>query len=128
MYFITAFGLLMICLSMIMIVNPEYWANGIVGFSKKNYFHWFEVISRLIAGVAFVLFSRSTLYPQLILIIGYFLIVVGFGLVIIGSAKHRKFAVWSAHKFKITFRPAGVGSLIFGFFLIYISTIDVISI
>ena len=125
MYFITAFGLLMIYLSIIMIVSPNYWSNGIVDFSRKSYFHWFEVISRLAAGVVFVIFSQTTLYPQLISGIGYLLIVVALGLVITGSVKHRKFAVWSANKFKNTFRPAGFGSLLFGAFLIYITTVGV---
>lgn len=128
MYFITAFGLLMMCLSIIMMVSPNYWSNGIVRFSKKLYFHWVEIISRLTAGAVFVLFNTSTLYPQLILAIGYLLIAVGFGLVILGSVNHRRFAVWSAHKFTAIFRPAGFGSFIFGSFLIYVSTIGVISI
>ena len=127
MYFIAAFGLLMMCLSVIMIVNPNYWSDGIVNFSKKSYFHWVEVISRLIAGSIFVLFNKATLYPLLILTIGCLLIAVGFGLLLTGAVKHRKFAVWSALKFKSIFRPAGVGSFIFGSFLIYVSTIGVIS-
>ncbi len=110
-----------------MIINPNYWSNGIVDFSRKPYFHWFEVISRLIAGLVFILYSQTTLYPQLVFSIGCLLIAVGFGLIITGSVKHRQFAVWSAHKFKSTFRPAGFGSFIFGSFLIYVSTIGVIS-
>ncbi|WP_419148814.1 hypothetical protein [Pseudoalteromonas 'SMAR'] len=125
MYFIAAFGILMMCLSLIMIVSPNYWSNGIIEFSKKPYFHWFEVISRLIAGFGFVLFSNSTLYPQLVFGIGCLLITIGLGLIITGSAKHRKFAIWSAHKFKSTFRPAGFGSFLFGILLIYISTVGV---
>ncbi|MCF6193520.1 MAG: hypothetical protein L3J46_04215 [Kangiellaceae bacterium] len=127
MYFIAAFGLVMMGLSIIMIVNPNYWSNGIIDFSRKPYFHWFEVISRLIAGYVFVVHNKSTLYPQLILSIGYLLIAVGIGLLIAGEIKHRKFAVWSAHKFKSTFRFAGIGSFMFGIFLIYVSTIGVIS-
>ena len=127
MYFIAAFGILLMCLSVIMIVNPNYWSNGIVDFSKKPYFHWFEIISRIISGVLFVLFNESTSYPQLILSLGYILIAVGFGLILIGSVKHRQFAVWSAHRFKSTFRPSGIASFIFGIFLIYVSTIDVIN-
>lgn len=127
MYFITGFGLLMMCLSIIMIVNPAYWSDGIISFSKKTYFHWFEIISRLIAGIFFVIFSNTTLYPQLILAIGYLLICVGAGLFITGATKHRTFAVWSAHKFKSTFRPAGFASLMFGIFLVYISSVGVIS-
>lgn len=122
MYFISAFGLLMIILSIIMIVNPNYWSIGIVNFSKKTYFHWFEVFSRLIAGLVFIHYSETTLYPPLILSIGYLLLAVGLGLVIIGSVKHRRFAVWSAHQFKNTFRPAGFVSFILGSFLIYIAS------
>ncbi len=110
-----------------MIVSPSYWSNGIIEFSKKSYFHWFEVITRLIAGLVFVSYNQTTSYPQLILTIGYLLIAVGIGLIIIGSIKHRQFAIWSARKFKSTFRSAGFGSFIFGGFLIYISTIGVIS-
>ena len=125
MYFIAAFGFLMICLSIIMIVNPNYWSNGIIDFSRKTYFHWFEVGSRIIAGLVFVFYGKNTLYPQLIHSFGYLLIAVAFGLIITGSVKHRQFAVWSAHKFKNIFRPAGIGSFIFGTFLIYISTTNI---
>jgi protein-S-isoprenylcysteine O-methyltransferase Ste14 len=107
-----------------MIVNPNYWSNGIVTFSKKTYFHWFEIISRLVTGCVFVFYSQVTVYPQLIVSIGYLLIAVGLGLAIIGSVKHRQFAVWSAQKFKRTFRPAGFGSFLFGGFLIYIITVS----
>ena len=127
MYFITAFGLLLMCMSIIMIVNPGYWSNGIISFSKNRYFHWFEVMSRLICGVAFVLLRGSTPYDKLILSMGYLFIGVGFWLLMMGSSKHCKFAVWSAHKFKSTFRPAGIVSLIFSLFLIYASMINVFS-
>ena len=127
MYFITVFALLLMFLSIIMIVKPDYWSNGIVTFSRHKYFHWFEVISRLISGVVFVLFNKSTPYDLLILCIGYLLIGVGIGLLIVGSVKHRQFAVWSAHKFKSTFRPAGIVSLIFSLFLIYASTISALN-
>lgn len=122
MYFITAFGSVMICLSLVMIVNPRYWSDSIVTFSKKSYFHWFEVVSRLVVGFVFVGFSQSTLYPQLTLGIGCLLIAVGFGLIVIGAVKHREFAVWSALKFRGIFRLAGCVSLVFGLFLIYVAT------
>ena len=45
MYFIAGFGVLLTLLSTIMMVNPQYWANAIVSFSQKSYFHWFEVMT-----------------------------------------------------------------------------------
>ncbi len=117
----------MMCLSAVMMISPNGWSNGIVSFSKKSYFHSFEIASRLIAGFIFVFFSEATLHPSLILGIGYVLIAVSVGLLLIGSVRHRKFAVWSATKFKNTFRPSGFVSFIFGMFLIYVSTIGVIN-
>lgn len=111
----------MIVLSAIMIIAPNYWSNGIVQFSKKEYFHWFEVISRLIVGCVFVLYNETTQQPLLILALGYLLIFVATGLLCIGSSMHRQFAVWSADKFKPIFRPAGCGSFFFGIYLMYIS-------
>ena len=123
MYFIAGFGLLMMCLSLLMIVSPNHYSQGILNFSNKVYFHWFEVISRLLIGFALVIFNQAASYPLLILSIGCVLVAVGCGLVITGETKHREFAVWSAHKFKVIFRPAGVGSFILGLVLIYISNI-----
>lgn len=123
MYFIASFGLLMMCLSIIMIVNPNYCSAGIIEFSRKKYFHGFEIASRLSAGLIFVFYKESARHSDLIVGIGYLLILVGLGLMLIGSNKYRKFATWSANKFKRTFRPAGFCSFIFGGFLIYTSTI-----
>ncbi|MBT8052826.1 MAG: hypothetical protein HKN57_13020 [Xanthomonadales bacterium] len=119
MYGIAFFGFLMMLLSIVMITNPEYWSNGIVKFSKKPYFHPFEILSRLAFGVVFIMSADQTLYPSLMLVIGYLLIAVGAGLLLIPPSKHRQFAVWSARKFKNTFRPMGFGSLFFGAFLVY---------
>jgi len=121
MYFLLFIGLLTIALSCIMVVNPRYWANGIIRFSEQSYFHWFEVISRLLAGLLFLLYGQQTVYPKLMSGIGYLLLIVSLGLIIVGSNKHRQFAVWSAHKFKSVFRVSGLFSFSFGVFLIYLS-------
>jgi len=119
MYIIAFFGFLMVVLSLLMIIKPESWANGIVEFSEKPYFHPFEIISRFGFGIIFVLFAGKTLYPKLITIIGYLLLAVSIGLLFTPPAKHRQFALWSAHKFRNKFRLMGFFSLAFGTFLIY---------
>jgi len=119
MYAIAFFGFLMMLLSVLMIANPENWSNGIVKFSKKAYFHSFEILSRLGFGVVFIVFADQTQYPTVMLVIGYLLIAVGTGLLLTPPSRHRQFAIWSAHKFRNRFRPAGLGSLLFGAFLIY---------
>ena len=119
MYLITFFGLLLMLLSIVMIASPEYWSRGIVKFSEQSYFHPFEILSRLAFGVVFIVSADQTLYPTLMLAIGYLLLTVGVGLLLTPPSKHKQFAVWSAHRFKNTFRPMGLVSLFFGAFLIY---------
>lgn len=119
MYIVAFFGFLLMILSFLMIINPEYWADGIVRFSEKSWFHPFEIISRFVFGLAFVMFAGETLFPKLITAIGYLLILVSFALLFTPPSKHRQFALWSAQKFKNKFRPLGFISLVFGAFLIY---------
>jgi hypothetical protein len=121
MYFIAFFGALMAILSVVMIINPGYWARGIVTFSQAAWFHPFEILSRLVFGVLFINFADQTRYPTLILIIGYVLVAVAVGLSLTPPSKHRRFALWSAKKFEPFFRPSGVASLAFGVFLVYVA-------
>jgi hypothetical protein len=119
LYAIALFGILMILLSVVMVIDPDYWSNGIVRFSEARYFHGFEIISRLGFGAIFIAFSEQTLYPAVIGTFGYLMIAVGIGLLIAGPSRHKQFALWSAKKFKKTFRPAGIVAVAFGVFIIY---------
>ncbi|MCF6225597.1 MAG: hypothetical protein L3J22_04750 [Xanthomonadales bacterium] len=119
MYLIAFFGTLLVFLSTVMVVNPEYWSKGIVKFSEAAYFHLFEIVSRLLFGAIFITFADQTLYPTMMSIIGYMLVGVGVVLSLTPPSKHRLFAAWSAQRFSSIFRPAGVFSFIFGIFIIY---------
>ncbi len=119
LYLIAFFGFILSLLSAVMVINPEYWSNGIVKFSQKSFFHPFEIISRFIFGSGFIIYSHQTLYPTLMLIIGYSLVGVGIGLSLTPPTKHKQFAVWSAKRFKRFFRPAGIFSFSVGIFIVY---------
>ncbi len=119
MYLIAFFGALMVALSCVMILSPKAWSDGIVRFSEKPYFHPFEVLSRILFGVVFIAFADQTRYPTLNTAIGYLLTLVGLGLLLTPPSQHRRFAVWSAKRFRHVFRPAGLASLVFGMFIVY---------
>lgn len=119
MFVIACFGLLMMFLSALMVINPAAWSRGIVHFSEKYYFHPFEILSRLGFGAGFVICAEQSRFPQLMMGIGYLLVAVGLGLLVTPPAKHKAFAVWSAQRFISLFRPAGAMSFFFGGFLIY---------
>lgn len=109
----------MILLSAMMVIDPGNWSNGILKFSRMTYFHEFEIVSRLLFGGIFIAYSGQTLYPVAMGAFGYLMVVVGVGLLIAGSSRHRQFAVWSAKKFNKTFRPAGIVSTVIGVFIVY---------
>jgi len=119
MYLIAAFGLLMMLLSLSMVAKPDSFSNGIITFSKKSYFHVFEIVSRIAAGIIFVAYAENTIFPKTISFIGYGLILVGLGLALTPPKLHRKFAVWLANKFRRKFRLIGIASVPLSIILIY---------
>ncbi len=118
MVVIAVFGLGIIFFSCCMIYSPTGWSRGILSFSRQPYFHIVEVVSRLLLGVALIVFSDQSLFPKLFAGVGYLFVLVGIGLLLAGAKTHRAFAVRSAN-FTAVFRPAGVVSLGFGVFVVY---------
>ena len=100
-------------------ISREYWSEGRLRFSEKPDFHPFEVRIRLGFGVIFIKYAGQTLYPAVMLGFGYLLVAVGTGLLITPPALHRKFAVWSAGRFRSIFRLAGMGSFFVGLFITF---------
>ncbi len=121
---IILFAVLLIIISMVMIINPDYWCKAIVRFSLLPYFHPFEIVTRIGFGIIFLLYGEQTLFPETMKVIGYLLLSVGLGLILIPPSKHKQFAVWSSEKFKRLFRPTGFITLVFGVFLIYVALND----
>lgn len=85
MYFIAAFGLLMLLLSLVMAVKPESFSKGIISFSEQPYFHIAEVTSRIIAGLIFTHYSTDTQFPQTIFCDRYCIVLCRNGLSINAS-------------------------------------------
>lgn len=119
MYFIAAFGLLMLLFSLMMLFRPYAFAQGIINFSQQPYFHPFEMISRLIAGGVFVAYAADTQFPLLFKVIGIVLLLVGAGLALTPARLHKKFAIQSANACRNYFRYIGVFSVSLSFALIY---------
>lgn len=119
MYFIAAFGLLMLLLSLVMAVKPASFSKGIISFSEQPYFHIVEVFSRIVAGLIFINYSANTRFPQAIFAIGIVLLGVGMGLALTPPRLHRKFALWSAQYFNNKFRLIGLFSIPLSLLLIY---------
>jgi len=119
MVFIVIFGLLMVLLSLQMMRNPGEFSAAIIKFSNQSYFHVFEILSRLIFGLIFIYYAPSTSAVMINTVLGYLMLFTSILLVFIGAQKHRKFALWSATKFRSMFRFSGVFSFVFGIYIVY---------
>ncbi len=102
-----------------MVAKPRQFSKGIVQFSEKPWFHIFEIVSRGTFGVFFLLVAGSSAYPTLIAILGGVLCFVSLFLIIIGPARHKRFALLTSSIGK-NFRALGFIALACGAGLIYL--------
>ena len=121
MLIIVLFGLGMFALGAIMFLKPMAFSNSIATFSHKTWFHHFEIVSRLLIGVLFLLFAKQTSYPTVITVLGIILCFVSVFLVLIGEQRHKRFALRTARIGK-HFRPLGLIAILCGASLIYIGS------
>ena len=121
MLLIASFGVLMVFICTFMAASPTRFSQGIVLFSQQKWFHLFEVSSRAIAGVILILYSSSTLYPTVFNVMGYGLVSVAVGLVILGSKRHKEFALWAADTFEGKFRQIGIAAIPLGVLVVYMA-------
>ncbi len=119
MWLLIIFGLLMVLLSLQMMRNPGEFSAAIIKFSNQSYFHVFEILSRLIFGLIFIYYAPSTSAVMINTVLGYLMLFTSILLVFLGAQKHRKFALWSATKFRSMFRFSGVFSFVFGIYIVY---------
>ncbi|WP_143824577.1 hypothetical protein [Neiella marina] len=104
-----------------MMIQPAAFSAGIIAFSEQRFFHPFEIISRGLAGLVFVLYADSAIYPWLIRWLGYGLLAVSVGLLCTPPSLHRHFARWSAVQFKEWFRWCGLAFLPAAAFLLFVA-------
>lgn len=119
MILIVMIGLGMFVFGCLMVLRPLAFSRGIVEFSQKPWFHAFEVVSRLTVGVLLLWISEKTSYPVIVKVIGGLLCFVSVFLLLIGSERHRKFALTTS-RIGRHFRPIGVIAQVFGLTLVYI--------
>ncbi|MBU2882814.1 hypothetical protein KO525_01380 [Psychrosphaera sp. B3R10] len=119
--FVDLFAGLFLMFCVYMAYAPHAFSIKIISFSQWRYFHPFEIVARLIAGLLFLSDSVKTTSPLIINLIAFGFIGVGIGLFMIGEKRHRAFANWSADKFRPYFRVIGLTCWPFAIWLFVIS-------
>ena len=119
MYLLLMFGIGMVSFGCFMVCRPMQFSRGIVQFSEKPWFHAFEIVSRGLFGVLFLLAADSTAYPNFVTVLGGILCFASVLLFSIGPARHQRFALMTA-KIGKTFRLLGLIAIAGGVGLIYL--------
>lgn len=120
MILIIFFGFGMIGFGCLMAVKPIQFSHGIVRFSEQPWFHTFEIISRLIAGLVFLLLADETAYPKIVLFIGGILCFTGMFLFLIGAERHKRFARLTSDIGQ-NFRPIGFVAILCGLGIVHLA-------
>jgi hypothetical protein len=102
-----------------MAIDPLKFSAGIARFSEKPWFHVFEIISRVVLGVLFLVFAEKTAFPMAIKVLGGILCFVGLFLAVIGENRHKRFAQLTAGIGK-NFRFLGFFAILCGGVIIYL--------
>jgi putative Ca2+/H+ antiporter (TMEM165/GDT1 family) len=119
--FISLWGVITFSFGLFMMLAPAHFADQIVRFSHQRYFHYIEIISRLVIGAVLLLDAHNTSSPLVFEVIGNLLFIIAIILVFMTEKYHKKFALWAGTHCISWFRPAGVSALIFGLWAVYVS-------
>lgn len=116
---IIVFGSLILLSGVLLIASPE----TIFGFLRNNIensaIHVIAVMVRLIIGILLLTQSSLSKYPLAINSVGWFFIVAGISLAVIGRNNFGKLLSWVLVNLKPFGRFAGLMAIAFGGFLVY---------
>ncbi|KVX01846.1 hypothetical protein [Shewanella frigidimarina] len=119
--FISLWGVITFSFGLFMMLAPAHFTAQIVRFSHQRYFHYIEIISRLVLGSVLLLDAHNTSSPLVFEVIGNLLFIIAIILVFMTEKHHKQFALWSASYCVKVFRPAGLCAIIFGLWTVYVS-------
>lgn len=118
---VALYGLLITALSVWMVARPGRVAELGLRYCRWRWMHPVEILLCIGFGAAFVFAAERSGLPAVLRVFGYLLLAVGGGLVLTPPSLHRRFGIWSIEKTGRFLRLAGVGSLGFGIFLLYVA-------
>jgi uncharacterized protein YjeT (DUF2065 family) len=125
MLIIIAYAALLIAVSLWMIIRPAHWTRMAVRYCHWRYMHPTEIVLCLGFGAPFILFGEQALLPVLYKSIGYVLVIVGAGLMLVPPSLHQRLGAKVIEAIGPWFRPAGVLTLALGGLLLYSALLSI---
>ena len=111
-------GLYLISLALVMLPAPARAKRFLSGFASSAYTHYLELVLRLIAGVAILLYAPQMLFSNFFAIFGWILVVTTVCLFAVPWQWHQRFAQWGVPYATSNLKLVAGASLVFGGFVL----------
>lgn len=116
---VTAFGLFLVGLAVVIVVAPSRAERFFRGFASSALTHYTEQAVRLIVGAAIVSFAGSMRHPEVFTLFGWLMLVSTAGLLLIPWQWHHKFSATVMPPVYRHIRLFAVGAFVLGAFVLY---------
>ena len=111
-------GFYLIALAGLLLLSPARGKRFLGGFASSAFTHYLELVVRLIAGVAILLYAPQMLFSGLFVILGWVLVVTTISLFAVPWQWHRRFAQWGVPYATRHLRLIAVASFALGGFVL----------
>ena len=111
-------GLYLIGFAVGLLLSPARAKGFLGGFASSAFTHYLELVLRLIAGVAILLYAPRMLFPNFFVIFGWILVVTTVGLLAVPWQWHQRFAQWGVPYATRNLKLVAGASFVFGGFVI----------
>jgi len=118
-YTLILLGLFFIMVGLLMFFQPEIIRKTIRKAGSTKFINYVELLTRMLPGIAFILYSKYSNYMIIFNVIGYFIILSSIILLLIPRKIHNRFSVQCAEILKPNyFKIISPFSIIIGIILI----------
>ena len=111
-------GSYLIGLAGLLLVSPARGKRFLGGFASSAFTHYLELVLRLVAGGAILLYAPQMLFPSFFVILGWVLVVTTIGLFAVPWQWHRRFAQWGVPQATRHLKLIAVASFVSGGFVL----------
>ena len=118
-YIILVFGVLILLAGVVILAKPESIFGILRSHSESLSVHILAVATRIVLGVALIVYAGDSKHPHILEILGWLTIAAAIGLGVIGRSNFKRLMKWALALALPYGRIGGVVAVLFGGFLVY---------
>ena len=119
-FVVIIFGIFLICVGLLMLFRPTKARDYIRKAGSTNLINYAEITIRMIPAFGLVLSAEISKFPEIFMLLGWFMIATSLVLYFVPRKLHHKYALWCASILKPTLiRVISPLSILFGCAILY---------